>query len=209
MTITTEQLDFLVNKANTATIRHSGRTLFAHLHGTHSLLWSWGAREDVCLAGLFHSIYGTRSFKHKSWPLTERHVVRDLIGREAEWRAYLFCATARPRAFLDAAEVGQPRIVFDMFRNSELLITPQELKDLLEIEAANLIEQDSRSRRLLKRLRDSGISAAAQAAITEHVSKHADLPDGPQHVVEPAAGEQPQAVEIGLPDGHLGRDATD
>jgi hypothetical protein len=209
MTITTEQLNFLVNKARVAEVRHSGRTLFAHLHGTHSLLRSWGARPEVCLAGLFHSIYGTRAFKHKSWPLTERHVVRDLIGREAEWLAYLFCATARPKAFVEAAEINKPAIITDLFRNMELLLTPAELKDLLEIEAANLIEQDSRSRRLLKRLRDSGISVAAQAAITGHISKHADLPGGPQSVVEPVTRDRPEALDLGLSDGHLRRDAAD
>lgn len=155
------------------------------------MLKGWGNNGTVCAAGLFHSIYGTRHFKHKAWPLTDRGAIRAVIGREAEWLAYLFCATARPKAFLDAAESDQPRLVTDMFRDVELLLPPGELRDLLEIEAANLVEQDSRSRRVLKRLRDSGISAAAQQAITEHVSKHADLPDGPQHVVEPVAGEQP------------------
>ena len=29
---------------------HTGRTLFAHLHGTYLLLKSWGRPEPVCLA---------------------------------------------------------------------------------------------------------------------------------------------------------------
>lgn len=148
--------------------RHSGRSLFDHLVGTHDLLQRWGNREEVCNAGLFHSIYGTRHFKTMSWPLENRHVIRELIGREAEWLAYLFCAAARPSAFLEASKVDAPHIgiVTDHFRNVELVLTPEELRDLREIEVANLLEQGSKGR-WLALLRLTDISAAAKAAIDD------------------------------------------
>ena len=46
--------------------RHSGRTLFDHLKGVHDLLRDWDNEHHVCMAGLFHSIYGTNTFKHQS-----------------------------------------------------------------------------------------------------------------------------------------------
>jgi hypothetical protein len=39
---------------------HSGRNLFTHLFNTFQILQSWGCSAEVSLAGLYHSIYGTR-----------------------------------------------------------------------------------------------------------------------------------------------------
>ena len=84
---------------------HSGRTLYDHLKGTHDLLRDWGNSEVVYLGGLFHSIYGTRQFQHASLPLAERHALQKLIGPEAEYLAYVFCVTDRPKVFLDSASI--------------------------------------------------------------------------------------------------------
>ena len=42
---------------------HSGGELLDHLRGTHDFLAAWGNDQPVCLGGLFHSIYGTQSYK--------------------------------------------------------------------------------------------------------------------------------------------------
>ena len=57
--------DFLISLDANKT-RHSGRTLFDHLKGVHDLLRDWDNEYHVCIAGLFHSIYGTNTFKHQS-----------------------------------------------------------------------------------------------------------------------------------------------
>jgi hypothetical protein len=72
--------------------------------------------------GLFHSIYGTVHFRHQSWPLSDRAT----IGDEAENLAYLFCTLDRPRVLVEKAAAGSRAAV---------------LLDLLEIEAANLLDQ--------------------------------------------------------------------
>jgi len=148
-----EHKQFLLGPASAGKTRHSGSTLYAHLSGTHKLLEDWGNSEDVCTAGLFHSIYGTWRFKHQSWPLTDRATIKKLIGEDAEHLAYIFCTTDRPRAFFGVESDGL-------------------LRSLREIEAANLIEQGSRSR-WLKPLRDSDISEAAKAAVDRHLSARA------------------------------------
>lgn len=76
-------------------VEHSGRTLYDHLKGTHDILQQWKSPAEVCLAGLFHSIYGTEYFKHASLPLDRRHVLQELIGAKAEELAYQFCTTPR------------------------------------------------------------------------------------------------------------------
>src|SRR4029077_20396088 len=51
--------------------------------------------EDVCRAGMFHSIYGTEKFQGFILPLERRDEVRALIGERAERLAYLNCAMDR------------------------------------------------------------------------------------------------------------------
>src|SRR5207344_2930316 len=91
MTIKDEYKQFLLGPASAGKTRHSGRMLYDHLAGTHALLEAWGNSEPVCTAGLFHSIYGTRHFRHQSWPVTDRATIQKLIGEEAELLAYIFC----------------------------------------------------------------------------------------------------------------------
>src|SRR6185437_12663619 len=81
---------------------HSGRTLFAHLAGTYSLLQAWGNPMHVCLGGLFHSIYGTNAFRHRSLPEDQRFALQSLIGIQAERLAWDFCHISRPREILSA-----------------------------------------------------------------------------------------------------------
>ena len=142
-----EHKQFLLGPASAGKTRHSGRMLYDHLAGTHALLEAWGNSEDICNAGLFHSIYGTKHFRHQSWPLTDRETIRKLIGAQAEELAYLFCTRNRAEFLADD--------------------TPRGLR---EIEAANLIEQGSGSR-WLKPLRDSDISDAAKRAIERHLRR--------------------------------------
>lgn len=86
--VSAEIKDFL--RAHTMRVPHSGRSLYEHLKGVYHLLKFRGFRDEVCLAGMFHSIYGTRYFKHAVMSRDERPVVRDLIGDEAELLAYTF-----------------------------------------------------------------------------------------------------------------------
>jgi hypothetical protein len=125
-------------REHTRGTRHSGREFFAHLKGVHDLLRDWGNSEHVCVAGLFHSIYGTQYFKHRCLPLNRRAELAALIGVEAECLVYEFCTCDRAR-----------------------LRDPQ----LLEIEAANLIEQGGMSQETRRRLLRSDISGGAKLAL--------------------------------------------
>ncbi len=143
--------------------KHSGRSLFDHLKGTHDLLRDWGNPEHVCLAGLFHSIYGTVSFKHQSVDLKERPTVRALIGPEAEYLAYLFCVTDRPKIFLDAQNMFQ-RHLWDR-HSKQIVSVPHKIRDeLVELEAANLVDQGAAAD-TLERLIQMGVSPAARLTL--------------------------------------------
>jgi hypothetical protein len=128
-------------REHTKGVGHSGRTLFEHLKGTHDLLQRRDAADYVCLAGLFHSIYGTNIFRHQAIPISERDRVKDLIGEQAELLAYIFCSCNRPRALLEAVKRGPPYHVVNWRDGEIILLSEAGMIDLLEIEAANLEDQ--------------------------------------------------------------------
>jgi len=128
-------------KEKTRGFRHSGRSFYRHLKGVHDLLRDWGNPEPVCIAGLFHSVYGTNSYKRKAISTRYRGELQKLIGHEAENLVYSFCTQDR-RYFNDAR--------------------------LHEIEAANLIEQKKISSASRIRLLDADISGMARISLECH-----------------------------------------
>jgi hypothetical protein len=140
------QREFLL-KLDADKTRHSGRTLFEHLKGVHDLLRDWDNPTDVCLAGLFHSIYGTNTFKHQS--LSDRGALIDMIGVKAELLVYHFSTKDRPMfASIDANDIRTK---------------------LIEIETANLFEQGGNFKTLRRLLFMKGLSNGAKAALSGEV----------------------------------------
>jgi hypothetical protein len=83
--------------------------------------------DDVLLAGLYHSIYGTKYFKHDL--NISRETVKGLIGQYSEHLVYEFCNMEnRTQTLIDNSNNYDPRI----------------LNDLIGIEIANLKEQNQR-----------------------------------------------------------------
>jgi hypothetical protein len=125
------------------TVPHSGSAFSSHLLGVYELLKSWGCPEHVVLAGLFHSIYGTETFKHFSLPLSRRHEVRRVIGPPAERLVYVFSAATWP-SFQISVMTGNEKHLRDRFTNTALAVTRQEFGDLLWVHLANGLEQEER-----------------------------------------------------------------
>ena len=122
---------------------HSGRSLYNHLCGTEKVLKSWGCTQKVISAGLFHSIYGTNAYRFSTLDASNRDALMKLIGEDAELLVYLFSICNRPRCFLAALDSGGIQNRFD---GQFLRIEKEVLKNLIEIECANLIEQNSQSK---------------------------------------------------------------
>ncbi len=120
-------------------IQHFGRPLRDRLVGCHDLLLRWGARHSTCLAGLFHSIYGTATFPQAALNTEARPLVRDRIGEQAERLAFIFCFADRRRLMLENAR--SPMVWVDHRDGSTHSLSEAELGELTLIEAANLVEQ--------------------------------------------------------------------
>lgn len=80
-------INYLVNK-KTQQIPHYNKTLFQHLVNVYNKLRKWECDEDLCYAGLFHSIYGNEYFTKKIE--TDRSVIKNLIGPKSESLVYQF-----------------------------------------------------------------------------------------------------------------------
>lgn len=70
--------------------QHSGLSLFHHLLGTFRILKRWNADEDVCRAGLFHSVYGTPAFPDGLLVFNQRDELAEVIGGPAEILVFEF-----------------------------------------------------------------------------------------------------------------------
>jgi hypothetical protein len=100
----------------------------------------WGCSKHVCLAGLFHSVYGTALYETRLLTLGKRAYLRAGIGSRAERLVYIFGCTRRPRAFINA--IGRSAFRLDNFvTGEEISLSDKTLSELLEIECANLIDQ--------------------------------------------------------------------
>lgn len=156
---------------------HSDGTLLEHLTGTYDLLEKWGNPKDVCVGGLFHSIYGTQYYTVQSTDLADRKRIADIIGPQAEELAFLFCTTDR-MSFFTEADKASPMLVDTTTRKSVSVDTPT-LRSLIEIEVANRLEQfqpDAASANLIDSMRYM-------------------LKAGGRHMTRPAREELAQALE--------------
>src|SRR5439155_14562211 len=86
--------DFLVN-LGVDEVEHSSKSFLAHLIGVYKYMEARGCDQELCRAGMFHSIYGTELFQGFKLPLERRPEVRELIGERAERLGYLNCAMDR------------------------------------------------------------------------------------------------------------------
>lgn len=141
----------LLRELGTQDVRHSNRTLYEHLLGTHGLLEGWGNPPEVCLLGLFHSVYGTQTFDTRSVSPDDRAYIQAALGVEVERLVYVFGVTNRDEFFEQIG--GETVQLRDKVHDCELTISPPELHRLVEVEVANILEQVPHKKRISKGVR--------------------------------------------------------
>jgi len=128
------------------TVGHSRRTLLDHLVSTSRLLSDWGCSETICLAGLFHSIYGTESFQYEHARHVTRENIRSVIGVDAERLAWLFGMGTKEsiwRGLRDQAAARTARVPTLTHRvtGEQLQCADREFLGLACILVANALDQ--------------------------------------------------------------------
>jgi len=123
---------------------HPNGSLERHLRATARLLRRWGNRDAVCLAGLYHAVYGTAGIRGALVGLDARAATIDVIGVEAEGLVYLYGACDRD-GFHPRIGTAMQRLFVDRFARAEYAIDACRLRDFCEITVANELELARRS----------------------------------------------------------------
>jgi hypothetical protein len=120
-------VDFLYNK-NCHNIKHSHSNFLNHLIGTFNILKKWKQPEDLCVAGMFHNIYGNNYFNPNL--NVSREEIRNLIGEKAESLVFRFVNCDRDKI----NESNDPELIILNLANSldqkKLFIIEDNLYDL-------------------------------------------------------------------------------
>ncbi len=74
---------------------HMNPNLFEHFNRTYRILKKWDNNESVCLAGLYHAIYGAGTFHEALVSLKKREDIALLIGDEGKNLVYYYSILSR------------------------------------------------------------------------------------------------------------------
>lgn len=146
MSATWKQLtDFLVN-LGIEQIDHTQKNYLAHLISVYKLMQAYGCDEDLCRAGLFHSIYGTEKFQGFKLPLDQRAELAEMIGNRAERLAYWNCLMDRGSLDELLTQTDEPCLLRNRETSEVMPLTCSELDDLCRVHLFDWLEQVPRSR---------------------------------------------------------------
>lgn len=126
-------------------VPHTQKNYLAHLIAVYNFLKERGADEEICKAGLFHSIYGTESFQGFKLPVESRKDLRNLIGERAEKLAYCNCVMDRQSFDDNVLRGSAPFLVRDRITGQLMELTPSEFDDLCRVHLYDWLEQVARS----------------------------------------------------------------
>lgn len=141
---TTQELFAKLHALGAGEFEHLNGSLAAHLQGTEALLRRWGASESLCVAGLYHAVYGTDGYNPALTSLAGRGGIAEIIGSEAEELAYLYGACNR-KVFYPRIGTETQLMFVDRFNTSEYAIEPSQLANMCELVLANELEIASNS----------------------------------------------------------------
>lgn len=137
--------DFLV-ELGIEKIPHSEKTYLGHLVSVYRLMEAEGCTEELCRAGMFHSIYGTQQFQGFKLDLDQRPMVAEMIGARAEKLAYLNCAMQRETFDEAALGDGETYRFTDRVMREPVELTRADFDDLCRVHLYDWLEQVPRSR---------------------------------------------------------------
>jgi hypothetical protein len=126
-------------------VPHTGKSYLAHLVNVYRLMESAGCDEELCQAGIFHSIYGTEAFQGFKLPLESRDKVREIIGARAERFAYLNCAMDRAAFDQALVQPAEPYRYVDRLTGETILLDRSNFDDLCRVHLYDWLEQVARS----------------------------------------------------------------
>jgi hypothetical protein len=140
-----ELADYLVG-LGIETVPHTQKNYLAHLIAVYRVMHDAGCDEELCRAGMFHSIYGTERFQGFKLPLDARADLRQRIGERAERLAYLNCAMDRASFDEALSQPGSTRRFRDRITGDMIELDEADFDDLCRVHLFDWLEQAPRSR---------------------------------------------------------------
>jgi hypothetical protein len=119
------------------TVAHPGGTLYAHLGRVHDRLAALGHSPQVAVAGLAHAAYGTDGFDLTLLDVTDRAVLRELTGPDAEELIYLYGACDRSRTWQSLPDTHQ---VWDRFTGAARPLAPEQVRPFADLSLVNELD---------------------------------------------------------------------
>lgn len=136
--------DYLIGQG-VEQVGHTGKSYLAHLIGVYKLMEASGYSEEMCRAGMFHSIYGTERFQGFKLPLECRTELQALIGDRAERLAYLNCAMDRSTFDREVKQTADRYTFLDRLTGEKVSLAREDFDDLCRIHLYDWLEQVPRS----------------------------------------------------------------
>ena len=146
MTTTYKDLTNFFLKEGIADVPHTHKNYLAHVIAVYNDMKRFGADEDLCRAGMYHSVYGTERFQKVAIPLERREEIRQLIGDRAEKFAYWNCFM--DRAFFDESVLNDdqtPRFR-DRVTGEVIDLSPEDFTELMRLRLCDWLEQVPRTK---------------------------------------------------------------
>lgn len=172
-----EMTDFY-HEVGAVDVEHTDKGYLPHAIGVHNDLKKWGCEEDIVLAGLFHSIYGTEKFQRFALPVERRAEVQELIGERAERLAWMNCFIDRTHFDQEIHKDTGPYQIRDRVSGECVDATDADFEALCTIHLCDWLEQVPRSqewdyrrpayRRLAERL--GGVAIESYDRVFAHAS---------------------------------------
>lgn len=137
-----ELIDWLKSRG-AADVKCGDGFLLDHLEDVYHVLSIAKQPMTLCLAGLFHPVYDVKIFEAGSVALSDRGVIKNLIGTDAEDLVWMFCKMNRPTALMQFCE--DPEIAaLPLLDGTEMAIHENDrrvlMPQMLTIECASYLE---------------------------------------------------------------------
>jgi len=146
MSQTYKQLAQFLGDLGIDQVAHTQKNYLGHLLAVYRFMKDVGCDEELCQAGMFHSIYGTQQFQGFKLPLERRTEIREMIGERAERLAYLNCAMQRETFDEALAQPGDAYTFRDRISGETVTLDRQDFDDLCRVHLYDWLEQVPRSR---------------------------------------------------------------
>jgi (p)ppGpp synthase/HD superfamily hydrolase len=141
-----KQLTAYLRQMGIEKVPHTQKNYLAHLVAVYNLMREHGQDEELCRAGLFHSIYGTEKFQGFKLTLDRREELTQLIGPHAERLAYWNCLMDRASLDSQLDQAEGPYQIKNRETGETMDLSRQEYDDLCSVHLFDWLEQAPRSR---------------------------------------------------------------